>query len=146
MFPFEFLLLVRAQAGGGDFAGLMAEQIELLRVSFLIHDQAGFFGLERGAAADETGEAFPQRIQVAESIEKGELFCGMEQGLMVVGSVNVHQPFAEGGERVRGGGGPVDELAVGAGRAEGAFEDELAAVTRLESILLEKPFEGRSQA
>src|SRR5437762_3977 len=80
----------------------------------------------RGAAADETGEAFPQRIQVAESIEKGELFCGMEQGLMVVGSVNVHQPFAEGGERVRGGGGPVDELAVGAGRAEGAFEDELA--------------------
>ena len=39
----EFRFLVGAQSGGGDLARLVAEQVQLLRVGFLVHNQRGLF-------------------------------------------------------------------------------------------------------
>ena len=102
--PFEFRLLVRPQIGGGDFADLMAEQIELLRVGFFVHDQGSLFGFERPAAAGKGGKVLTQRIEAAEGIENGELPGGVQQRLMVVRAVNVHEPLAERAEHVQRGG------------------------------------------
>ena len=57
---------------------------------------------------------------------------------MLVRSVDVHQPLAQGGEDVQGGGRAVDELAVGAGAGEGALQDELVVLARLQAIVLQK--------
>ena len=76
---FEVRFFIGAESGGGDFTELVAEQIELLGVRVLVHNQRRFFGFERGAAADESGKAFAQRVQAAEGVENGELIGGVEE-------------------------------------------------------------------
>ncbi len=111
----DLRFLVRLEAGGGDLVGLKAEQVELLGVGLLVHDQRGLLRFQGGAAADEFGEGLAVGVQAAEGIEDGELPGRVEQGLVIVRAVDVHQPFAEGGEDGQRGGRAVDELAVGAG-------------------------------
>ena len=79
MVAFEVRLLVGAECGGGDLADLVAEQIELLRVRVLVHNQRSFFGFERGAATDESGKVLTQRIQAAEGVKNGELIGRVEK-------------------------------------------------------------------
>ncbi len=69
----------------------------------------------------------------------------MEQRLVVVRPVDVHEPFADGRQAVQRGGRAVDELAVGAGAGEGAFQDELILFARLEAVLVQEGSQrGRS--
>ena len=65
---------------------------------------------------------------------------------MIVRSMHVHQPFANFGQSVQGGGRTVDELAVGAGGGEGAFEDELVFLAGFEAILLQETGQGGAEA
>ena len=48
--------LLGPELGRGDFVDLMPEQVELLRVSLLVHNQRGLLPPNAGAAADEFGE------------------------------------------------------------------------------------------
>ena len=65
----------------------------------------------------------------------------MQQRLVIVRAVHVHQPFAEAGQRGQGGGRAVDELAVGAGGGERALEHELMILARFQAVFLEKLLE-----
>src|ERR1035441_1147221 len=47
----HFLLWL--EAGGGNFVGLKAQQVELLRIGLFIHYQGGFLGFEVSATANE---------------------------------------------------------------------------------------------
>ena len=57
---------------------------------------------------------------------------------MFVRPMDVHQPLAQGGEDVQGRGRAVNELPVGAGAGEGAFQDELVVLARLQTVLLQE--------
>ena len=75
----DLRFFLRLEAGGGNFVGLKAEQVELLRVGLFIHDQRGLLGFEGGAAADELGEGLALAVQAAEGVEDGEL-AGRDAG------------------------------------------------------------------
>ena len=137
-FLFEGDFFVGVELGGGDLGGLVAEEFELLGVGAVVDDEAGFFGGEGGAAAAELAEVFALGEQAAEGVENGELAGGVEQGLVVVGAVHIDEPLADGAEERKGGGGAVDELAVGSGGGEGAFEDELGVFARFDAVFFEE--------
>ncbi len=65
---------------------------------------------------------------------------------MFVRAVDVHEPFAQGGEDGQGGGRAVDELAVGAGAGEGAFQEELVVCARFQPVFLEEGGQGGFEA
>ena len=61
--------------------------------------------------------------------------------MVVVRAMNVHQPFADGGERGERGCRAVDKLPVRASAGERALEDELIFLARLQAIFFEKYFQ-----
>ena len=130
--------LIGVKFRGGDLGGLVAEEFELLRVGAFVDDERGFFGRERGAAADELREVFARRDEAGEGVEDRELARGVEERLVIVRAVHVHEPLADGGEERERGRGAVDELAVGAGGGEGALEDELRALAGFDAVFLEE--------
>lgn len=142
MIEIEEGFLVGMKFGGFDFVGLKAEQIELLGVGLVIDDEAGFFGFEGEAVAEEFGEKMALWFESAEGIEDGQLFGGVKEGLMIVGSVDIDEPIADGGEGLEGSHGAIDELAIGAGAGAGAFEDELILIAGLDTVCLEEGMEG----
>jgi phosphoribosyl 1,2-cyclic phosphate phosphodiesterase len=137
MLQFEWVLLVGLEFGVGDFPDLVAKQVELLSVGSFIHDQRGLFLFQRGAPAGEAGEGGAWFFQLAEGVENGELAGGMEEGLMLVRAVDIDQVFAQGGEDAQGGGGTVDELAVGPGAGKDALDHELPFLARFQAIGLQ---------
>jgi hypothetical protein len=52
--------------------------------------------------------------------------------------MHINQFLAQGGEHLEGGGGTVDELAVGPGGGEDAFEDQLMIRARFQAIFFKK--------
>ena len=118
----------------------------MLRIGLFIHDQRGLLGFEGGAAADEFGKGLALGVQVAEGVQDGELAGGVEERLVLVRAVDVHQPLAEGGEDVQGRGRAVDELPVGAGAGEGALEDELVVFARFQAVVFQKGFQRGLEA
>ena len=79
----------------------------MLRVSFFVHDQRGLFGFQRGTAAHHSAKRGAVIFQSAKGIENGQLFGRVQQRLMIVRTVHVHQPFAEGGQRASVVGEPL---------------------------------------
>ena len=134
-FLFEGGFLVGLQAGGGHFGDLVAEEIELLCVSAVVDDESSLGGLKFGATAEQAGELIALGSESGKGVEDGELAGRVEEGLVIVRSVHVHKPLADGGEKGEGGGGAVDELAVGAGGGEVAFEDELGAFAGFDAVV-----------
>ena len=77
-------------------------------------------------------------MQSAKGVENGELARGVQQRLLIVRAVHIHQPFADLLEHGQRGGAAVDELAIAAGGGERAFEEQLIVLTRLQTVLLQK--------
>ena len=126
---------------GGNFLNLKAQQIQLLRVGFFIHDERGFFIFQNAAAADEFAKFFARFFQTAERIENQNLFAGVQQRLMIVRAVHIHKPFANGRERGERGCRTVDELAIRATRGKISFQHELMFLARFETVFFEKSFQ-----
>ena len=99
---------------------------------------ADFSLSKRGAASNQFAERLALFFQSAERVENRELLRRMQQRLMIVRAVHVHQPFADGGETLQRGRRAVDELAVGAGAGERALEDELIFLARFQAVLFQK--------
>jgi hypothetical protein len=142
MFSGEGFLFIGLEAGIVDFADLEAEQVELAGVGLVIDDEMGAGGDEGGALVEEVGEGGAPGIEIGEGVEDGELSCGLEEGLVFVGAVEVDELFAEGGEGGEGGGGTVDELAIGAAGGEGAFEDEDGGFAGIDAEVGEEGIDG----
>ena len=129
----------------GNLLYLKAQQVQLLGIGPFIYDEQGFFRLQRGAAPDQFTKSGTILFQAPEGIEDGELFGGMQQGLVIVRAVHVHQPLADGGERGEGRGRTIDELAVGARIGECALEDKPMVVAGLQAVFIEKAFQRSAQ-
>ena len=69
----------------------------------------------------------------------------MQQRLVVVRAVHVHEPFADVSERGERGRRTVDKLAVGSGGGERAFKDKLIFLARFEAVFFEKIFQRRAK-
>src|SRR6185503_2749937 len=134
----DLRVLARLEAGIVDFADLKSQEVELLRIGFLIDDQRGLFGFKRGAASDQCAEALAQRLQAPERIENRQLPLRVQERLVLVRPVNVDEPFADARERLQRRGGAVDELAVRACGSEHALEQELSVVTRFDAALVQE--------
>ena len=120
--------------GAGNFVHLKTQQVQLLRVGFLIHDQRGFLIFERGAASDQFAERRLLLFQATERVENRELPAGMQKRLVVVRTVHVHQPFADRRQHIQRGGRAVDKLAICSTSREGALENELIFLARLQAV------------
>jgi predicted lysophospholipase L1 biosynthesis ABC-type transport system permease subunit len=131
-------LLFRLEARSLNLAGLKAEQVKLLGIGLLINDQRGLLGVERGAPADEVREGLALGIEVSKGVQDRKLAGGMQQRLVLVRAVDIHQPLAQGGQDVQCRRGAVDELAVGARAGEGALQDKLVVGARLEAVFLQE--------
>jgi hypothetical protein len=142
----EGILLAGLEARGFDFADLMAEEIELAGVGLVVNHEFGDAGVAVAPQPNEAGEGFAGIGEVAESVKDGELAGGVEEGLVFVGSVEVDEAFTEFGERGERGGGTVDELAVGAGCGEGAFEGEAMVFARFQAVGFEERGERSAEA
>lgn len=70
----------------------------------------------------------------------------MQQRLMIVRPVDVHQPFTQRGQNTERGGGTVDELAVRAGGGKHAFEHQLLVFARFQAVIREIVFQGNRQS
>jgi hypothetical protein len=143
---FDFSLLVGTELGGGDFLDLKAEEIELLSVGLFVDDERGLLGGEGDAFAQLVTEGGHLGLEAAKGVEDGELPGGLEEGLVVMGPMNVDQGIAELGEDREGGGRAVDELAVDTGRGKGALEEELLVFARLEAVVFEAGVDGGGEA
>ena len=142
----DLRFFLRLKAGGGNFVGLKAEQVELLRIGLLIHDQGGLLGFEGGAAADEFGECLALAIEIAKGVQNRKLAGGVQERLVLVRAVDIHQPLAQGGEDAQRRWGAVDELAVRARAGEGALQEELVVRARFKTVLLQERLERRAEA
>ena len=118
--------------------GLEAQQVELLRVGLLVHDQRGLFGFQRGAAADQLGEGLALGVKPPKASRMASCRAGCSSDWCSCGPwmSTSHSPSAA--RMLQGRGRAVDELAVGAGAGEGAFEDELVVLARLQAVLLQE--------
>jgi hypothetical protein len=117
---------------------LKAQQVQLLRVGAFIDDERGLLLLQLARLAHQRREAFAQRGQTGEGVQNVQLAGRMQERLMLVRPVHIDQFLAQGGEHLERGGGTVDELAVGPGGGEDAFEDQLMVRARFQSVFLKK--------
>lgn len=118
-------ILAGLEASGLDFLGLVREEVALLMDGGgVVTAEAQEIPVEGIALVDEGGDGTTQGQEVAEGVEDVELACGLEQGLVVMGPVEVHEALAKGGQRGEGGGRAVDELSVDAVGGDGASDDE----------------------
>lgn len=143
----EGLVLAGLEMGSADLVGLVAEEIELPGVGLFVDHEGGLLGFEGEPAGVEGGEGGAGFLEVSEGVKDGKLAGWLEEGLMFVGAVEVHQEGTEGGEGGQGGGRAVDELPVGAVRGEGSLQHEDAGVTGVEALVEEEGIErGLEQA
>ena len=145
VFLFDGFLFVRLKPGGSDFVDLMSEQVELLSIRPLVHDQVGLGGGHFAALPDDLREAGAIVFQSAKCIENGQLPARVEQGLVVVRTVHVHEVFPERRQDCERGGGAVDELAVGSGGGEGAFEDQKSVLAGFQSVFFKQGCQGNAE-
>ena len=131
-------LLARLEFGFRDFTHLETQQVELLRVGLLIDHERGLLGLKRSASTNQFRKAFALALQFSKRIENSQLPRGVEQRLVVVWPVDVHQPFADGAKGLQRGRRAVDELPVGTGGGEGALEHELSVLAWLQPVFVEE--------
>ena len=69
----------------------------------------------------------------------------MQQGLVLMRAVDIHQPLAQGGEDSQRRWGPVDELSVRAPAGEGALQEKLVVGARFETVFLQERLEGSAE-
>src|SRR5262249_50374566 len=119
-----------------------AEQVELLRISFLVDNESGSFRPQGCVSSGEFGKLPALGVKATKSVENVQLAGDVEKGLMFVRTVNIDEPLADSGEQSEGGWRAVDELAVRAGGGEGAFQHQLVLFARLQTVFFE---EGRKR-
>src|SRR5438034_4499649 len=65
---------------------------------------------------------------------------------MIVRTMDIHEPFSEGGQHLQSCRRAIDELFVGACGRKSSFQNELVVLARFNSILVEKAWKRRRQS
>lgn len=110
----ERVFLAGLEVSGVDFLDLVVEEVEFAFEGGLAGGKAGVFCGEGSELAVGGGVVVAEFFCAGEGVEEEELFFVGEEGLVVVGAVKVDEAVADFAEEGEGGGGTVDELAVGA--------------------------------
>lgn len=100
----EGSVFMGVEAGGLDFVDLMGEEIVLAFGGCVVTEESLEIPSTAISVENEGGQALAQWIQVAEGVKDVELSCGLEEGLVFMGPVEVHEALAEGGQRGEGRG------------------------------------------
>lgn len=120
----------------------MAKEVELALDGGLAGGEGGVLGDEAVESGELGGVGEAGWGGGGEGIEEVELLVVREEGLVVVWAVEIDEEIAKGFEDGEGGGGGVDELAIGAGGGEGALEDEGAILAGLGTGVLDAGVDG----
>ncbi len=131
----ERLLFGRLGAGVVYFLQLVAPEFELPFVGRGRFLQLGQGSLGRSHRLEAAGDILPEPGQVVEGVEKLELRLGLEECLVLVLAVKVHQMVAQGGEGGDGDEVPAEPAARPPTRVHPAADDELL-MGRFDSELL----------
>ena len=115
----------------------MPEQLELLKKGALVHNQFRLLCFQAAFAAEGVGELGAEGLETREGVHDGQLTRRLQQGLMIVGPVNVDQPLSDIRQHAQRGRGAIHELPVCSGGGEGPFQEELTVPARLEPVLFE---------
>ena len=99
---------------------------------------AAFSASNSRSARGQGGELRAQAGQAGKGIENVPLPGRVEQRLVIVRAVHVHPIPAERGQHLQRGRGAVDELAVGAGGGEDAFENQFPSGARFQAVFLQE--------
>ncbi len=138
----EVLVVVVGEVGGGDLFDNEGEVFALGGEAF----GGALEGFEFGVDLLEGAPALAVGVELlggaAEGVEEVALEVGGEEGLVVVGAVDVDEVFAEAFEELGGGGGGVDLAAAVALEGEGAADDELVVFAEGEAAFFEDGVEG----
>ena len=102
----------------------------------------GQVAVNGGPALGQLAHAGQQRLVAAEGVQQGQLLAAVEQGLVFVLAVDLHQPAAQFGQLAQGGGAAVDPGARAAVGADDAAQ--LAAVLVVEFVLAQ-PGQGQGR-
>ena len=140
---FKSLFVEAGELGLFNFTGLEAKQVYL--------SGAGLFVGKEGLFLAKEGFPFGKLLRIdkpvggdaGEVVQKFELFLVVEEGLVVVGSVDVDKVLAKRCECGERGGRVVDELAVVAGGGDGAAKKELGVFAGFEAVFGEEGLDSR---
>src|SRR6185436_20925848 len=130
---------------GGNLVDLKAQQIELLSICSLVHDEVCLRFFQACAEAQSLRESLALRLAFGESIEQIELAGRLQEGLVLVRAVNVYQPLADSSERRKCRRRTVDELAVRTAGCERTFQDQRSFMTRLQPGFFEEFIQRSSE-
>ena len=133
----DFFFLGGVEVGGFDFVDLVAEEVDFLLVGALGVAEVVELVDEFSPNAEVVAIGFVFFFGEGVGVEHVELALLDEEGLVIVGAVEIDQILAEGLEDVEGGGGAVDELFIGAAVADDAADDELVVLAGVEAGFLE---------
>ena len=141
----ELGLLIGLKLRRRNLMNLEAEKIELLGVAFFVLNESSLLFFQSSALAEQAGKCLAEFPHAAECVEDGQLFGGVQQGLVVVGSMNIHEPFSQHSQNVERGRRTIDELAVCSIAGEGPLQDELIVLARFQAIFVQKTTQGRPE-
>ena len=139
---FEGLFVEMGELGFIDFPGLEAKEVYLSGAGLFVGKEGLFLAEEGFPLSELLGVGKSVGGDAGEVVQKFELFLVVEEGLVVVGPVNVDEVLAERCECGERGGGMVDELAVVAGGGYGAAKEKLVVFARFESVLGKESFDS----
>lgn len=100
----EGSFVVGVESGGLDFVNLMGEELALAFDGCVVTKESLEIPSTAITVENEGGQALAQWEQAAEGVKDVELSCGLEEGLVFMGPVEVHEALAEGGQRGEGRG------------------------------------------
>src|SRR2546422_802214 len=140
----ELLLLARTQARGVELGELEAQEVLALGPVALGGARPLRLGARLAELRHEARHALPELLRVGEAIQELELAGGLEQALVLVLAVHLHEVVAQALEERDGDGRVVDEGTMAA-RARGLTPRHKHAVVGREPRLVERRGHGAAR-
>jgi hypothetical protein len=138
-------LLVGTQLGGGNLIDLKTKQIQLLRVSPLVHDQRRFLRLQLAATRRRASKLAAQTRQPRESVKNIALPQWIEQRLMIMRPVHIDEFPSQAGQRLQRGRRTIDELAICPRNRENPLQNQLIVRAWLDAVFIEQRLHDLAQ-
>ena len=135
---FQGLFIKAGELGFFDFSSLEAKKVYLSGAGLFVGKEGLFLAKEGFPFSELQGVGKPLGGDAGEVVQEFKLFLVVEEGLVVVGSVNVDEVLSKRREYGERGGGVIDELAVVAGGGDGAAKEKLGVFAGFEAVFGEE--------
>ena len=139
---FKGLLIKAGELGVFNFPGLKAKEVYLSGAGLFVGKEGLFLAKEGFPFGKLPCVGKPVGGDPCEFVQKFELFLVVEEGLVIMGSVNVDEMLAKRCQRGERGGGVVDELTVIASGGDGAAKKELGVFAGFKAVFGEESLDS----